>query len=219
MKLKKILFFILSQIQPEEDNLPQKICENCIQTIKSMLEFQNKCKQNNEELRRRIMNQDDSKIGIKILNENENEIEGVLDVDKNENSENSDAMADEADECDTKDSILKVLKVEVDDSDSDGKCANNTNSRRHTRSHSKVAKPRRDSTKSSKSKTTSSTKGNKGIKACHICGKLVHNYKFPYHINKHNGKCRRSFLGVFEHNIAISFHTTINFALPKISQL
>lgn len=188
-----------------------------------MLAFQNKCKQNDDELRKRIMNQDDSKNGIKILNENDNEILEVLDVDKNEISENSEAMADETDECDTKDSLIEVvLKVEVDDSDSDGQC---TNSKRHTRSHSKVAKSRRGSTKSSKSKTTSSTKGNKGtsstkgnkgIKACHICGKLVHNYKFPYHINKHNGKCSRSILAVFEHSdkfCLTNHHSAIEYAL------
>ncbi|KAG4074145.1 hypothetical protein HA402_014350 [Bradysia odoriphaga] len=45
--------FTTVKIDPS-DNLPQKICERCIETINSMLVFQSKCKRTNEELHKMI---------------------------------------------------------------------------------------------------------------------------------------------------------------------
>ncbi|XP_037044181.1 zinc finger protein 431-like [Bradysia coprophila] len=45
--------FTTVKIDPS-DNLPQKICEKCIETINSMMVFQSKCKRSNEELHKMI---------------------------------------------------------------------------------------------------------------------------------------------------------------------
>ncbi|KAG4067401.1 hypothetical protein HA402_009638 [Bradysia odoriphaga] len=169
--------FTTVMIQPG-DSLPQKICISCFEAVKAMLEFQNKCKQNNENLLKRIMDQDDGEVEVNI--KNEVEIKNEIEVKQESDDEISEGIGvDESDSIDVPEAVdederetKETVVMNVDDgpesssSKSDGQVTKKKYPKRQRKSQAKHAK---------------------GIKACHICGKLIQNYKFPFHINKHNG--------------------------------
>lgn len=180
------------------DNLPQKICESCIQIVESMQAFQEKCKRNNEELQERIRNRNDSKNDIEILDDiDTKQYFEVVSVDEKDSKEILDIEDTKEifevlhiDKSGTK-GILKVVDVhesdtkeifEANDDDPgfaielDEESASNEILTKPSR---KVVK-RKNTNKFPKSRLD-------GTFACYICGKRYHNYKLEYHINTHKG--------------------------------
>ncbi|XP_037047667.1 zinc finger protein 93-like [Bradysia coprophila] len=171
--------FTTVMIQPG-DNLPQKICISCVEAVKAMLEFQNKCKQNNEELLKRIMDQrdqDDCEVEVDI--KNEMEIKNEIEVKNESDDEISEGIG-----VDESDSIYVPEEVDEDERETKETVDVSIDDDRDSSSKSDGQVTKK---KYPKRKRTSQAKHSKGIKACHICGKLIQNYKFPFHINKHNG--------------------------------
>lgn len=190
MKFRIYFDVNLSQIHPT-DNLPQKVCDICMQTLESMQAFQNQCKQNDVELRKRCRERDESKSDIKILDASDSkEIFEILELDKSDTKDIVQLM--DVHDTDTKE-MLRVNMLDISlgsdresttdphfSIESDNESASNGNIMKLTQV---VAKK---SNKFPKSRLD-------GTFACYICGKRYHNYMLEYHINTHKGNNRKKF--------------------------
>lgn len=151
-----------------------------------MLSFQNKCKQNDVQLRKMTKTRERSeslttsdvvKEEPNDVAESENSLDGSLDEETWNANEctNSVVDQDESSEVDTK----EILEVNVDDLESDAEdvtVTKNGNSVRREIPINQYA----DFHKPHNPKPP--------MIACEICGKLYGKYKLQHHMNKHNGK-------------------------------
>lgn len=150
------------QIHPS-DQLPQKICVNCIQMIQTMQTFQNKCKRNDEKLRQLLA----------IKTEPEDYVEYVDYVEPNDAIENSG-------DCEA----TKFLEVNVDETVP--KDEHNGQDQPSITVQPVRSVPTQDYT--IKRKYLPRIPASDRLVPCHICGKRFNEAKLEYHMNVHEGK-------------------------------
>ncbi|XP_037044171.1 zinc finger imprinted 3-like [Bradysia coprophila] len=165
------------------DKLPQKICLNCVQTIQSMLVFQNKCKQNAVQLHGMTkLVEFTEDLNGPGESENSNNISNNLDesetrddsvsIDDSISRVESDNLSEQANLSDSQVETEKILEVNVDDLKSESDDSNGTidNLVEHDVNNQNYKYP----------------KWKASLIACHICGKCYSKNEMKYHVNKHN---------------------------------
>ncbi|XP_037044172.1 zinc finger and SCAN domain-containing protein 12-like [Bradysia coprophila] len=162
------------------DNLPQKICTSCINTIQSMLAFQNKCKQNNVQLLKMTVNREE----CVILDDVKEEPPHLVESETSDGSENlldeslgemgnpdelqCPSPTESVDRDESEEHAKKILEVNVDDLESDDETGNFMK-------------------QCPSEKYANYPKWKPPMIACDVCGKLYGKYKLQHHMNKHNG--------------------------------